>query len=299
MKFLSFKLWLINKMRFFLGLYFWSVVILVGLASEVRARDIVLFNKSGAPIFGYAKVRESILPGDFLVFSKEERFKVERLLGCGNTSCIYELADFPGQALRVPRDVGLFFFNRFNSIYFEYFIDEMILGKAALDQYQVPSIKIYEGKSNEFVRVEKITSVTSLSDFLAHPFSYSEPDRIKMETDLLEFAKSVSFFRRIGDFYADQIHYVKGRGWILLDWTSLHKVFDLDDLSKKKKEDPFDLLFDYRKKQSKKMKSSIRQKRWLSQLEKKIKNAILYRRDVEYHRSVMEKCLSYFSLIRR
>lgn len=190
----------------------WIAIVLVFFSQKIEAKEIVLFDESSKTVENYESNRNKIAPGYTLIFSKGKKFKVEHLLGCGNTSCIYELADFPGEVLRIPKSTGLYFFTRFDSIYYEDYIDELAHGKSMLDQYQVPSIKIYEDQGREFVRVEKVDPFTDLRKFLASPFLYSESDRLKMEADLIEFAKAVSPFRKIGDFYSDQLHYIKGRG---------------------------------------------------------------------------------------
>lgn len=270
------------------------VILLFLFSNKIIAKEIVLFSEDSKAVKNYNKAREEIMPGDTLVFSKNKKFKVDQLLGCGNTSCIYELANFPGQVLRIPKNSGLYFFTQRSTYYYEDYIQEFANGKSLLNKYGIPSAQVYEDQKNEFVRVEKINSFTDLRQFLANPFLYSKSDRFKMEEDLVEFAKTVSPLKTIGDFYSDQLHYIKGRGWVLLDWTNGHKLYDLKHGPRHSK-NPFDNLFEYETKRKSALKKTIRNQIWIRSLKKRINESIANERERSSRLIQNENCLFYYS----
>lgn len=246
------------------------------LSFSAFAKEITLFNELEEAASNYNSLRKSIEPGDTLVFSKNISFKVNALLGCGEVTCIYELADYPDQALRIPRTTGIFVLNLFNTFYFENFIDYFIEGKKLLDRYQIPSVQIYESQRLQFVRVEKIDPITDLTIFLHHPYSFSSEERFKMEADLIDFARRTSLFSSISDFNSKQLHYVKNRGWILLDWSQAHQLFSRQTKRKNKTVTVFDNIFSNSPTLRKASKRLIptQYTRWLRQLHKKINLAV-------------------------
>lgn len=181
------------------------VLISFMLSFSASAKEIILFNDHEEAASNYNLLRKSIEPGDTLVFSKNISFKVNTLLGCGKVTCIYELTDYPNQALRIPKATSVFTFNLFNTFYFENFIDFFTEGKKQLDEYRIPSVQIYENQRLQFVRIEKIDPITDLTLFLHDPFSFSIEERFKMESDLIDFARKTSLFSSIGDFNSSQL----------------------------------------------------------------------------------------------
>jgi|GEM_PF-5691114 len=244
------------------------------------AKDVILFSAPEVPVLNYYSIREAIQYGDTLIFSGHETYRVGKKLGCGNTTCVYELLDYPNQAIRIPRSRGVYYVNAFSHVHYSDFIMYFLNGKRFLNQYGVPSVKIYEGKNSEFIRVEKVQSVTDLKKFLLNPYLYSEEDRLNMKNELIRFARMTSELTRIGDFKEDQLHYVKDRGWILLDWTSSHRVLSAG-FQKRQSANIFEQVFEGGGAVEKFLKRNITTKahrRWLQDLKKELESNILEKR---------------------
>lgn len=271
----------------FLSLFFSSVG---------SAKDLHLFSRSGIASLDYYQAHSETRRGDRFIFSDGQSYEIDRLLGCGQTTCIYGLLGSPDKAIRIPKYYGLLKRTREDTAHTRDFINAFIRGKKELSYYKVPSVEIYGGNENEYIIVERIHSMTDLHQFLMNPFSFTNLDRIQMENDLIQFAKATAQFKNIGDFHSRQLHYVRGRGWLLLDWTEHHELNRPGDLNLKS-ENTFDAVFyendEIIEKMTKLFPHSDEQ--WLRQLAKQIKNIIITeRRSMASKNIPTNRCFSFF-----
>ena len=180
------------------------------------AQDRVLFGPDRQPVAGYTRQVAAIADGDRLLYPGGVAIRVSRKLGCGKTTCVYEVAEpawWKGKAVRVPMDEGAL-------AHVGYFIG----GEAALKEHGVPSVTMHASRADQFVIVEKIESRMRLDRLFEDPFAVPEAERRHLIEELKRFAALTRDFEDIADFRPDQLHYVEGRGWILADWNEDHRI---------------------------------------------------------------------------
>lgn len=168
---------------------------------------------------------KSIVPGDTLRFSNHQTFTVGQVLGHGNTTVIYSLADDPSKVLRVPLHlVGRGYTDGFNG------------GAKVLEKAGVPMVKVYETYDDEYSVVEKLPLHMTFSDFveinseksfLAKSLSMNwwgnakPPQNVKDEmiAKFILFAEKISEFQKIGDMHSGNLIYdLQKKEWRLMDW---------------------------------------------------------------------------------
>jgi hypothetical protein len=115
-------------------------------------------------------------------------------------------------------------------------------GYGPLRKAGVPVVRLHEQLVPFYALVDRIESVTSLEDFLLRKSPHLESERAGMLEELLSFAKKTAQFDSIGDFGADQVHYSRSQGWILVDWTRAHGWADPG--STRNSRNAFDALFE-------------------------------------------------------
>ncbi len=204
------------------------------VGSAASAKEVSLFQPNGSPRAEYVATLKELQPGDVLIFSDDSRYKISNLLGCGGTTCVFGLADRPGLALRIPSSDG---YLDGDGPLIQEFIEQFIHGKNELRKNGVPSVEIHQFMSGEYVLVDRIEPVTRLDRFFANPFQFTETPRQRMVADLVDFATKTAPFESIGDFKADQLHYINGKGWMLVDWSNEHS------LRRYSAENAFDFMF--------------------------------------------------------
>lgn len=263
------------------------------------AKDVHLFPTSAIQAEQYYRARQEIRHGDRLFFTDGKTYEVDHLLGCGQTTCIYGLIGSPEKAIRIPKFYSLLKRTRTDTAHTKDFINAFLQGKKELNQYKIPSVDIYDGNENEYIIVEKVRSVTDLHHFLMNPFSFSDLDRSQMESDLIRFAKATAPFKNIGDFTSHQLHYIQGRGWVLLDWSDDHQVFN-SKISNLKSEDVFDSIF-YQNEEFLEMMTKVfssPDEQWIRNLAKELKKVITQeRRSIASRGTQSSQCLSFYKLL--
>ncbi|MFL5813892.1 MAG: hypothetical protein ACJ763_09975 [Bdellovibrionia bacterium] len=202
------------------------VIRIISLAASLAigsasAKEIQLFQSNGNPRTDYVSSLHGVDSGDVLIFSDGSRHKILKRLGCGGTTCVFGLSDHPGLALRIPSSDG---YLDGDGPLIQGFIDQFVDGKAELQRSGVPSVELHRFRSGEYAVVDRVESVTRLDQFFADPYRFSEASRKQLAADLINFAEKTAPFESIGDFKADQLHYVNGKGWILIDWTDRHRL---------------------------------------------------------------------------
>ncbi len=191
-------------------------------------------NLDGTPVQleTYSHEVKNAKPGDVFRFSDGKEIKIGRLIGSGGTARIYEIADEPGRVLRIPKDYGYFDFNPAGPAYSRHytdFIDYTIEGVEPMKRAGVPMIEVFEHSPKEYVIVERLPAqAVRLDQFIERRWKNNTPEvEQQMIQDLLEFARKTALLRSIGDFKAEQIAYVPGRGWVVFDWTNGVSTLDL------------------------------------------------------------------------
>jgi len=190
---------------------------------------VVLFEQPGHPVHELEEKVKNLKSGDIVVFSKGKEFKLGPLINCGHTTCIFHLANTKERVIRIP--ISSDSFVKRNTTYsIPDFINYLIDGKSLLDEQGIPSVHIYESKRREYAVVDWVDSMGTLEDYLLKPSHFPPELKQKMRDELFEFAYTTRGVTSLGDFRADQLHYSKDQGWILLDWTDHHQQFKFNDL---------------------------------------------------------------------
>jgi len=198
-------------------LHFLSILIFLAVSSW--GKDVVLFDpETGKRAENYDELVRKIDKGDRLVFSDGYSGTVEKLLGKGATTKVFQV-EYEGKkvALRIPPSTGNL--RTIPKSYFEY-INETIEGYPPLVQAEVPVPKIIRAKPSEYVLVEKVEFNFTLGDFLRSPSKISDLERDKASKALMLFARKVANLDSIGDFHVEQLVYSPQKNqWTLLDWA--------------------------------------------------------------------------------
>ncbi|OFZ18731.1 MAG: hypothetical protein A2X94_05975 [Bdellovibrionales bacterium GWB1_55_8] len=198
-----------------------STIGLVLLTTATHAASYTLFAYDGFlydQVADYDQIVKRLVPGDELVFSNGDVQRIGQLVGTGNTTLIFELANDSEKLIRIPkgRDWAEFTETR----YMEYMSSYQIGAEALRDQ-GVPIVKIHDQLAGEFTIVERIPGEMSLRDFLNRPPGAEGAQ--EMQDALVEFARKTAGFQEIGDFHPGQLFYHTGRKeWVLVDWSSAH-----------------------------------------------------------------------------
>jgi len=229
--------------RLLLGLFFVPLM----LGAEV----FQLFDAHSRPHKEYSKIlQDSLGPdqhitstkdrvlssGDYIAFSNGEHLKLGRRLGTGNTTVVWELADEPGKAIRLPKQIEavLVYGKDSNTVemldtreYLKFFVE----GEPQLQLQKVPAVKVHRFLQKEYVIVDKIGSHFTFDQFISDSVLITPQMRQEMRASLKKFAASLGAFQNIGDFHSGQIVYEYENGkkeWKLLDWSSAHLEIPYD-----------------------------------------------------------------------
>lgn len=177
---------------------------------------LALFQADGTPAPEFEKRVENLQSGDRVLFSNGKEFVLGERLGCGTTTCIHALKDFPKLAIRIPKSLS-----RVNGEKCPEHLTHFIESGQQLLRHKVPIVPIYNSfLKGEYVIVEKLDLAFSLEDFL---YDLKDLPRVTLEAataELIKFARASRDFRRIGDFHKLQLQFTKQGQWKLLDWSS-------------------------------------------------------------------------------
>ncbi len=268
--------------RHFCGIQFLATLCAVSAwCAEVR-----LFQTNGRPVGQYEQLIKNLRENDTIVFSDESRKILGKLMGCGGTTCVFELADNPDQVIRIPAHVG---YLGDDAQPIPHYIDRFKNGKPELDKRQIPSVSIREYRSEEYLVVDRLHAKTRLDQFLANPFAFPQPERERMTQYLYDFARKTAGLSKIGDFKADQLFFIKDRGWVLFDWTDDHRRIS-------ENQNAFDSMFDDSNSPIHKMYRELSSARgfWLKRLRFQLNQTIDQARGL----GILKRCSTLFGLVR-
>lgn len=165
--------------------------------------------------------------------------KLGQYVDTGGTSVIFQLADDPAKAIRLPKDEKLVQFGP-QMLAPSRFITFFINGYRAIKDAGVPVIEMYDYCKGKYVIVDYVDDRMSLKDFL---IQYDHLDIQMRETifnSLLDFALTTFAFDDIGDFKSTSLVYTKSLNrWRLIDFTQHHRRHKDEDSD----ETPFNYLF--------------------------------------------------------
>jgi len=98
---------------------------------------------------------------------------------------------------------------------------EIVTGSLVLDEFQIPRIAYYRYLVNEYIEMEEVEIAMKFHQFSNLIYRSKHAPLIeKAEAALVEFAASTAELVTKGDLRSDQLAYVIGRGWVLLDWNA-------------------------------------------------------------------------------
>jgi hypothetical protein len=189
-----------------------------------------LFDKKGHPKGNIDK--NTIHEGDILSFRDGTRFRVLSYLGQGNVNVIFKVQMIPAQpgvpdvlVLRLP----LFIEGKKTKTPPQEYINSYIDGYAALEKQSISIPKKYKSAYGQYVASEFIESDFNGHDFFESPDALSEKYSPKVlqeaEEALIEFARTTTRFKNIGDFGPGQLVYnIQTKTWTFLDWFDAHKT---------------------------------------------------------------------------
>ncbi|OFZ41026.1 MAG: hypothetical protein A2070_03680 [Bdellovibrionales bacterium GWC1_52_8] len=188
------------------------------------AASYTLFDQQGRQSSTYNEIMSSVGVGDTVTFGNGKTIRLGKLLGTGNTTLIFELAENKGQAIRLPKKSGYF------SDDYRYvdFIRSFEKGLPILEKHHIPAVQVHEIYRGEYAIVDRVQPDLTFRRFLHDP-KISNRLRLDMVDALVTFARETAMLEHIGDFHQDQLVYDGPRKkWILLDWTHSHKevIFD-------------------------------------------------------------------------
>ncbi|MEN0059751.1 MAG: hypothetical protein AAGB31_13005 [Bdellovibrio sp.] len=184
--------------------------------------------REGIPNASYEGIVPSLNPGDILTFSDGNEFTIEKLLGRGNTTLIFELKGI-NKALRLP-------LTRQDTSY----IKDFVVGYRDLAAMNA-SINVYleyrkDANYYEYAVVEKLTAFMPFTSFVTY-MSSSETKRAAVQShhrnriipeEMIQqfyvFAKKISLYSHIGDMHEENLVYdFTRKAWRLIDWTEDHE----------------------------------------------------------------------------
>lgn len=235
----------------------WLCLILC-LPLGLRAEEYRLFSVTGEAHAEYNNILPLLKQDDVLVFSGGEKFKLQGILGHGNTTLVLK-GVFEGDvqnsvALRVPLFQG--YFGLYNNLDFERrgsdlqsykgiarkriqqqdaalktrtsrtytdFLNSMLNTQKEFESLGAPVLPIIKGRANEYAAVPVIPADPVTGRILSLDKFLSEPalkSRFpEARQKLDELSRSLARVSDIGDFGLRQILYdFEGKRWILNDW---------------------------------------------------------------------------------
>lgn len=195
------------------------LILFLAVSLSAWGKDVVLFDpQTGHRAQNYDELVRKISKGDTLVFSDGFSGKVEKLLGQGATTKVFQV-EYEGKkaALRIPPSTGNL--RTMPMSYFE-FINETLEGYPALEKEHIPIPTMLRAKKSEYVLMEKVNFDFSLGDFLRAPSRINDIERDQATKALLRFAQKAAKLDSIGDFHVEQLVYSPDKHeWVLLDWA--------------------------------------------------------------------------------
>jgi len=195
--------------------------VFANVASVARSGTVrVLFGKNQKPIKNYAEVLFATKPGDVLRFGDGEEFVVQKMLGFGETTIIFDIGD--GWALRVPMYNGKQYVSYGSNTQSTTLLNDFINSYVGLKAAGIPVVEmdLTRSRHNKFAVVKKVDIKFMLSDMNSQNLSKKEREEIRKK--LVEFAAKFWPVQYIGDFAPRQIAYT-GTEWILLDYGVITK----------------------------------------------------------------------------
>jgi len=165
--------------------------------------------------------------------------KLGRYIDSGGSTSIFQLADDPSKAIRLPKDEMLVQFDA-KMIPPSQFITFFINGYAPMKNAGVPVVRMYDFCKGKYVIVDYLEERLSLQDFLVQYDHLDPKERETIFNALVDFALTTSPFDDIGDFKSTSLVYSKSLNlWRLIDLTQHHKRHK----SENSDETPFNYLF--------------------------------------------------------
>lgn len=174
---------------------------------KTNETEIKLYTTNNLKIADYASVVGK-LANKTVIFGDGKKFKLGELLGSGENSHVYELADMPGQAIRIPMK------NKTSTLQF----DSYYKGEKILKDNGVNVVEVKEFHPGQYIVVNKVNLGTNAETFVRNPLLQSNNQL--MTEELVKFAESVDNFEYVGDFHTFQLGWDKDHNnWKLLDWS--------------------------------------------------------------------------------
>lgn len=203
------------------------LTILLTLHAALFAAEVRLFESRGVPVSDYNERLAGLQPGDELAFSNGRRFVFEGSLGQGNTTYVIAV-DGGSRALRLPISPQLDRVSMAELVNGEFtsrfpaheYLSSFVHGYRILSGANVPVVATFAAESDtyEYLLVEKLGLAFTLEELITG--SVADRDAAaEARQQLVEFARKTWLFAEIGDFRANQLGWVKGRGWVLFDFT--------------------------------------------------------------------------------
>jgi hypothetical protein len=159
-------------------------------------------------------------------FSGDYKVLVKHIAGYGEQNVILEIADevyrvrrvrlrlFAPWLMFIPGKIGalidsLEIFRQAHNF----------LSKLGID---IPFLETLAGHEGEFLKLEKIKYDFNYGSYLDRDFvrSLTIGELIEIDRDFLKFVATTAKLQRLGDFHSGQLVYKRGRGWVLLDFTT-------------------------------------------------------------------------------
>ena len=197
----------------------WLIILLLSVSAHAEKR-LVLFEANGRVSPTYKLDLENIQPNDTIVFGDRE-FQVKEILNDGSSvqkgsqNFIVDVGG--GKAIRFPLDPRR---NGLTSI------DRYLEGYLALESssIELPRVYVEESVPGQFAVMEKLDVAYSLTDVLSKKVVLDPVTKAQRFHELVKFSKAFADFKSIGDFAFNQIVWVNGRGWMLLDFQGKDTV---------------------------------------------------------------------------
>ncbi|MBN1896521.1 MAG: hypothetical protein JW789_02220 [Candidatus Aenigmarchaeota archaeon] len=168
---------------------------------------ITLFDH-GKPVDAYIKIIRNIEQGVMIKFSNGQIFTIKKVLGQGRTTRVVTVkeSEYENWAVRLNMKTN------------PEYINEMLEREPELNQLGKNIVRLDERRSlkNEYCLVEILKIEFELHDYLS---DYCNLGSDEIDNYIIEFAKVSARFSFIGDFKSKQLAFVKGRGWVLVDYT--------------------------------------------------------------------------------
>ncbi len=193
---------------------------------SVSSADLYLYNAQENFNDNFS---QSIFSGDLeageKIHLKDKSVTYKEILGSGNTTLILKVYDNELEkdvALRLPHGNQEKNYTIFDG---KKFINYSYNGYRELEEIKLPIPTIHAYQESSYLLVDLIENDFDLKGFLDNHETFTDIQKLQIESSLIDFARQSAIYQSIGDFHVEQLVYSNTKQkWFLLDWSEGHQL---------------------------------------------------------------------------